>query len=197
MSILDTITNNTILIPYHDSLVDSNPLPPYDAAKKLEALNAEEITADHFEYGAYIKIKDGESIKMIAVQDVSDFGMTRENSQMPNNTGDYIINLPGTVKYSDIIFVHVFTNDSFFLDWLENGVTKGGAARIDMEMHFLLPCGKKQASITKENKHFVFTLYDAFPIKWEMREMELSGGKIMTERVTVTFSTMDYKVDLN
>ena len=38
MSILDTITNNTILIPYHDSLVDSNQLPAYDAAKKLETI---------------------------------------------------------------------------------------------------------------------------------------------------------------
>lgn len=197
MSILDTLTNNTILIPYHDSLVDSNPLPAFDVAKKLEAINAEEIMEDHFEYGIYIKLKDGESVKLIAVQDVSDFGMTRENSQTPNTTGNYVINFPGPVKYTDVIFVHIFSNDSFFLDWLENGVTKGGSARVDMEMHFWLPCGKKQADLTHAKKHFVFTLYDAFPVKWEIREMELTGGKVMTERVTVTFSTMDYKVDLN
>ncbi len=194
MSVLDTITNNTILIPYHDSLVDSNQLPEYDAAKKLETLNAEVITQDHFEYGVYIKIKDGESVKMIAVQDVSDFGMTRENNQVPNTTGNYIINLPGPVKYSDVIFVHVYTNDSFFLDWVENGVAQGGSARVDMEMHFWLPVAKSQASGSPGKKHFVFTLYDAFPIKWEMREMGITGGKVMTERITVTFSRLDYKV---
>lgn len=197
MSILDTLINNTVLIPYHDSLVDSNQLPSFDAAKKLEAINNEEIHEDHFEYGAYIKLKDGASVKMIAVQDVNDFGMTRENNQTPNTTGTYLINLPGPVKYSDVIFAHVYTNDSFFLDWVENGVSQGGSARIDMEMHFWLPCGKKQADMTHKKKHVIFTLYDAFPIKWEIREMSLAGGKVLTERVTVTFSTLDYQVDLN
>ena len=197
MSVLDTLTNNTILIPASDSLVDSNPLPPFDAAKKLEAINTDEIISDHFEYGAYIKLNDGASVKMIAVQDVSDFGMTRENNQMPNTTGDYIINFPGPVKYSDVILVHVYSNDSFFLDWLENGVTQGGSARVDMEMHFWLPCGRLQNAAGIKKKHFVFTLYDAFPVKWEMREMDMSGGKVLTERVTVTFSSMDYKVDNN
>lgn len=193
MAGLKDIFTNTILIPTSDSLVNSQQLPAYDPAKKLEAVNAEEIVHDHFQYGLYIKLKDGESVKMIAVQDVSDFGMERDNKQIPNTTGDYLINLPGAMKYSDVIFVHVFSNDSFFLDWLENGVTRGGSARVDMEMHFWLPISKNKAP-GGGRKHFVFTLYDAFPVKWEMREMSVTGGKVMTERVTVTFSTMDYKV---
>ncbi len=194
MSILDTITNNTILIPYHDSLVDSNQLPAYDAAKKLETVNSEMITRDHFEYAAYIKIKDGESVKLIAVQDVTGFGMERENNQMPNTTGNYIINLPGPIKYSDVTFDHLYTNDSFFLDWLENGVTKGGSARVDMEMHFWLPVGSSLAFGSKGKKHYVFTLYDAFPVKWEIGELSIIGGKVLNEKVVVTFSMMKYQV---
>lgn len=194
MSILDTLTNNTILIPYHDSLVDSNQLQPFDAAKKLESVNQEHFTTDHFDYAAYIKIKDGESVKLIAVQDVTGFGMERENTQMPNTAGNYTINLPGPVKYTDIKISHLYTNDSFFLDWVENGVTQGGSARVDMEMHFWLPVGKSLGFGSQEKKHYVFTLYDAFPVSWEIGELSITGGKVMTESVTVTFSMMNYKV---
>lgn len=194
MGIDTALPNNTILIPYHDSLVDSNPLPPYDASKKLEAVNAERPTTDHFEYAAYIKIKEGDSVRMIAVQNVTGFGMERENNQMPNSTGNYLINLPGPVKYSDITFTHVYTNDSFFLDWLENGVTKGGSARVDMEMHFWLPIGKSLALGSREKKHIVFTLFDAFPVSWEIGSLNIFGGKVLTEKVIVTFSLMNYKV---
>lgn len=192
---LDTaLPNNTILIPASDSLVSNNPLPEYNAAKKLEAVNSESITTDHFEYAAHIKIKEGESVKLIAVQEVTGFGMERENNQMPNSTGNYLINLPGQVKYSDIHISHLYTNDSFFLDWLENGVTKGGASRVDMEIHFWLPVGKSLAFGAKGKKHFVFTLYDAFPVSWEIETLSITGGKTLIEKVAVTFSMMNYKV---
>ena len=194
MSILDTLTNNTVLIPYHDSLVDSNQLPEYDVAKKLETVNTEKISTDHFEYAAYIKLTDGSSVKLIAIQEVTGFGMERENNQMPNSTGNYTINLPGPMKYSDITIKHLYTNDSFFLDWLENGVAKGGAARVDMELHFWLPVTKSLAFGAGGKKHIVFTLYDAFPVNWEIEDLSIAGGKTLIERVTVTFSRMDYKV---
>ena len=194
MSVLDTITNNTILIPYHDSLVDSNPLPAYDVAKKLETVNAEKISTDHFEYAAYIKLKDGASVKLIAIQEVLGFGMERENKQMPNSTGNYTINLPGPMKYTDITIKHLYTSDSFFLDWVENGVMKGGSARVDMELHFWLPVTKSLALGAAGKKHIAFTLYDAFPINWELEDLSIAGGKALFERVIVTFSRMDYKV---
>ena len=122
------------------------------------------------------------------------FGMERENNQMPNTTGNYIINLPGPIKYSDVTFDHLYTNDSFFLDWLENGVTKGGSARVDMEMHFWLPVGSSLAFGSKGKKHYVFTLYDAFPVKWEIGELSITGGKVLNEKVVVTFSMMKYQV---
>ncbi len=185
----ENILNNTILVPSHDSLVNSHQLPAYNAASKFEGINSSDLTSDHFSCDAYIKIKDASAVKMIAVQEISGFGMERENEQRVNTGGDYVTNLPGTIKYSDITLKHLYTNDSFFLDWLTNGVSQGGSARADIELHFKLSV---KSGIGK--KHIVFTLYDAFPVSWSIGQMSMTGGKNLTEVVTITFSWVDYKV---
>ena len=73
-------------------------------------------------------------------------------------------------------------------------MTKGGASRVDMEIHFWLPVGKSLAFGAKGKKHFVFTLYDAFPVSWEIETLSITGGKTLIEKVAVTFSMMNYKV---
>ncbi len=180
------VINSTVLMPTGGNLGKPE---NFNAADKLESVKPGDISDDHFEYGAYIKVKGGTSVKMIAVQEVMGFGMERENEQRPNPAGNYVINLPGAVTYSDITITHLYTNDGFFLDWLTNGVTLGGSARVDMEMHFWLP-GKKDNS---EKKHVIFTLFDAFPVSWEIGPLNITGGQSLIEKVVITFSRMEYK----
>ena len=184
------ILNNTVLIPYHDSLVANNPLDAYDPGEKLKNIKTGEVISEGFEYGAYIKLKDGNSVKMIAVQEVAGFGMEREFEQRAGSSGAYMINLPGAVKYSDLAIKHLYTREKFFLDWLTNGVSQGGAARIDMELHFIIP--QKTANGT-EKKHIVFVLYDAFPVSWEIGPLEMTGGKNLFETVKIAYSWLQYR----
>lgn len=183
-SIKDILTTN-ILIPSSDGLPSANPLPSVDTANKLSAANELNPEGTSFSYGIFLKISDSQSVKLMKVQSVTGFGMDRENEARPGSTHDYVINLPGPVTYKDLRIVHRFTNDKFFLDWLTNGVTTGGAARVDMELHFILP--------TK--KHIVFTLQDAFPTAWWMGPVQVveSDKDFLQETVTVSYSGLTYQ----
>ena len=177
------ILNNTILVPYHDSLVDSHQIPAYNPAEKLSQLQQSDPSQGKH-LAAYIKVNDGNSVRMIAVQEISGFGMERENEQRPGSSHDYVINLPGQVKYTDVKITHVFTRDKFFLDWLHNGVSQGGASRADIEIH-ILPLSEKE---------LVFTLYDAFPTSWTLQKLDAADFEsILFEEVELTYSQVSFK----
>ena len=177
------ILNNTILIPEHDSLVSSNPLPNFDVPKKLEELK-KPLLSSQDSFNVNLKVNDGQSVRLIAVQQVTGFGMKRENEKKPGITGDYVVNLPGPITYSDISIYHLFTKDQFFLNWLTSGVLQGGAPRADMELHIT----------PKTDKKMVFTIYDAFPNSWEIEQLDVKGqDKVLIERVNFTFSWISYK----
>ena len=183
MSIIDTTLTNTILIPNHDGLVDGHQLPSYDITGKLGELQALDGYSDK-NFAVYLKINEKSSIRLIGVQDITGFGMERTYEQKPVATGDYVINLPGPVKYSDVTIRHIFTRDKFFLDWLTNGVSKGGCARADIEI----------IVTTSREKQMIFTLYDAFPVEWKL--VNLEAGKTdapIIEEVKLTFSGISFK----
>lgn len=176
-SIKDILTTN-ILIPSSDGLPAANPLESYDIAKKLEAVDQLIVNSTNFTYDIFLKLSDNQSEKFIRVQEVSGFGMERENDARPSSTHDYVVNLPGPINYNDIRMKHLFTNDKFFLKWLKDGVTSGGASRLDMELHFKLLTGKT----------VVFTLHDAFPVAWSIGPLEVKGKDQLIELVTITYS---------
>lgn len=181
------IFNNTILIPYHDSLVDSHQLTAYNIAEKLtEIQNVVPNKETHV--SSFIKMKDGNSVRLIAVQEISGFGMERENEQQPGNSHDYVINLPGQVKYSDIKISHIFTRETFFLDWLTNGITQGGVSKADMEIH-IYPLTQKE---------LIFTLYDAFPVGWTLGKLDIANADtLLVEEVDLTYSQVTFKANSN
>ncbi len=183
-SIKDILTTN-ILIPSSDGLPGANPLPSVDTANKLSAVNELNPENTSFEYGLFLKISDSQSVKLMRVQSITGFGMDRENEARPGSNYDYVINLPGPVTYKDLRIVHRFTNDKFFLNWLTNGVTNGGASRADMELHFILPTGK----------HIVFTLQDAFPTAWWMGPIAVveNEKEFLQETVTISYSGLTYQ----
>ena len=183
-SVKDILTTN-ILMPSSDGLPAANPLEPYDIAGKLEQVNQLEVYGTNFTYEITLKISDSKAEKFISVQEVSGFGMDRQFDTRPNSTHDYNINLPGPVTYNDIRMKHLFTNDKFFLNWLTDGVTSGGASRLDMELHFTLP--------TK--KEVVFTLQDAFPTAWSIGPLNDKGEDVLIELVTITYSGLSYQTN--
>ncbi len=182
-SIKDILTTN-ILMPSTDGLPAANPLEPYDISNKLEAVNQLTVNRTNFTYDIFLKLTDNQSEKFIRVQEVSGFGMERENEPRPSSNYDYVTNLPGPVSYNDIRMKHLFTNDRFFLNWLNDGVTSGGASRLDMELHFKLPT----------DKTIVFTLYDAFPIAWSIGPLNVQGEDQLIELVTITYSGLAYQM---
>lgn len=182
-SVKDILTTN-ILIPSSDGLPSANPLEPYDVSSKLEAANKLPIQAFNFTYDIFLKINDNQSEKFIRVQEVSGFGMNREYEAKQTSTSDYIVNLPGLITYNDIRMKHLFTNDRFFLNWLNDGVTSGGQSRLDLELHFRLPT----------QKTVIFTLHDAFPIAWSIGPLEIGGSDPLVELVTITYSGLAFQM---
>ena len=181
-SVKDILTTN-ILMPSSDGLPAANPLDDYDISSKVETLNQFEIKRTNFAYEIFLKISDNQSEKFIRVQEVTGFGMDRQYDSIPSSSHDYVINLPGPVTYNDIRLKHLFTNDKFFLNWLNDGVTSGGASRLDMELHFTLPTEKK----------VVLTLQDAFPIAWSIGPLNVQSEESLVELVTITFSGLAYQ----
>lgn len=181
-SIKDILTTN-ILIPSTDGLPQANPLPDEKSADKISRVNKLKIEDKNFKYGLFLKLADNQSERLIMLQSVTGFGMDRENEARPSSNYDYVINLPGPINYKDLKLIHVFSNDKFFLDWLTNGVTYGGASRVDMELHFQLP--------TK--KHIVFTIQDAFPTAWWMGPLNVKENEPLVETITLSYSGLAYQ----
>ena len=179
------ILNNTILVPYHDSLVDGHQLPQTDLTGQLGKL-ADPATSSDKNIAAYIRVNDRGSVRMVGVQEIQGFSMERENEQRPSMNGDYIINLPGVVKYSTLRIKHIFTRERFFLDWLMNGVTKGGVSRADIEI----------VVQTALKKRLIFTLYDAFPVSWRVTDLTVGiSSDVMLEIVDFVYSSVSFKAE--
>ena len=120
------------------------------------------------------------------VQEIQGFSMERENEQRPSMNGDYIINLPGVVKYNTLRIKHIFTREKFFLDWMMNGVTKGGVSRADIEIVLQ----------TALNKRLIFTLYDAFPVSWRVTDLTVGiSSDVMLEMVDFVYSSVSFKAE--
>ena len=183
---IKSILNNTILIPTGGNLTS---LPASTVGADLS-----NVDYDSIDYRienpqtVYVKVKDQQSVKLISVQSIDGLEMKRENSQQrAGGSPDYVVNLPGNVSYSEVTLTHVFTRDTYFLDWLKNGCLNNGVARADIEIYI--------NAFDKDKKQMVLTLYDAFPTKWEIRQMgfpNLMSRPVATEWITFCFSKIHF-----
>ena len=90
------------------------------------------------------------------------------------------------MKFENVEFKHLFTRDTFFLEWLLTGTMQGGASRADIEIHVH----------PKEKKKMVFTCYDAFPVDWSLGTLQNSQEpEILYESVALCFSRIAIKME--
>ena len=184
MSITDLLTT-TILMPTGGSLTE---LPASNISSDIAVVSKSMFYASgniSKVENTYIKVSGNNEVKIIKLQGIAGFTMTRENTQKRSGgASDYVVNLPGPISYSDVTLVHPFTRDKFFLDWLKNGHMLGGAYRANIEIH-VIPIGDKE---------MVFTLEDAFPVSWNIVKMAASDQPaVLTELVTIAFSKLVFK----
>ena len=183
---IKSILTNTILIPTGGSMTS---LPTNKVGAELAAVDYESIDYKiQNPQTVYIKVKDQESVKLISVQSIEGLEMKRENTQVrAGGSPDYVINLPGNVSYPEVTMTHLFTRDTYFLDWLKNGSLNNGIARADIEIYI--------NAFDNVQKQIVLTLCDAFPTKWEIRQMgvpNILSRPVMTEWITFCFSKMNF-----
>ncbi len=182
---------NTLLMPTTDSLVSSHPLDKFDVVANL--YNDKEKAKGVVLQYKLILPAEKDPVEFSLVQSISGMGMSRENEQQPDTQQSQTTNLPGQASYDDISISLTYTKSSFFLTWLTNGVTEGGAFRSDIEIH--VSHSKKSGESTEL---YVITLHDAFPVKWSLSTLDSTvtgenGEKIdlLTEDVTLTYSYLD------
>ena len=184
MSILG-ILNNTILIPTGGA---SSPLPKNTAASDLSKVDFEKIQWQASNpMSVFLKVNGSPSQKIIGIQSISELGMSREvESRYSGGNAEYVINLPGPITYSDVTIGHLYSRDKFFLDWMKTGAMSNGVAKADVEIHV--------TAVNKDGQELVFTLYDAFPTKWAIKELLTTGNpeQVLEEYVTLTFSRVSF-----
>lgn len=180
MSILDTITNNTILVPYHDSLVSSNPLPETTIGKKVQAFNKnfdefEKIEATLF---SLYMVSGGKSVMAGLCEKVSGLTVNRKvDEQRSGGNSGYTVKLPGPLSYAVVSISHLYCNNDLFLEWMINGSDRGGVQKADIELH-----------VGPEKKeHMVYTLRDAFPTEWHLGTMNINAEGLITNKETITY----------
>ena len=179
MSILDTITNNTILIPYHDSLVESNPLPETQIGKKVQEYNKnfddkQKIEAQQFQL--YF-VSGGKSVPAGLCEKVEGLSVSRQvEEKRSGGNSEYSIKLLGAMTYSVVTLTHLYCDNDLFMEWMINGADRGGVQKADIEIH-----------VGPDKDHMVYTLRDAFPVEWHLGTLSINTEGLVTNKETVTY----------
>ncbi len=201
MSVLDTITNNTILMPYHDSLVSGNPLPETPIGKKVQEFNNGFENSQYAESKQFqLFITSGEkSVPAGLCGAVEGLIVSRQvEEKRSGGNGEYLVKLPGPLSFGAVMIRHMYCENDLFMNWMINGANRGGIQKADIELR-----------IGSENDYMVYTLRDAFPIEWHLgtftvdlegkyrsRETVLytiDADQLLIENVRIVYGKMDYK----
>lgn len=181
MSIAD-ILNNTILIPTSGS---PESLPDATIGADLQKYNKSNdkppLTTNSFRVflntgGSSIPMKYCEGIQLLEVKRQADQRRTGGN-------GDYVVKLPGQMEYSPVVFYHFYCDNDVFMNWLINGTDHGGIQKANIEI-----------KVGREMKHMVYTLRDAFPIRWMLGTMSIDTSGLITQRETVTYKISEDQI---
>lgn len=199
---MQNLFNNTILIPYHDSLA-SEGVEPAQIPNQLEAfgrtvLKKPAVLQKQF---SITLSSDNKTTESTYCQTIRGLSVTREvEKRRSGGEALYEMKMPGPISYGEVVLSHVYTNSEAFLNWLINGASQGGAVLADLTI---------KVGDTPENGQMVYTLRDAFPIQWRMgnitiltvneieykRTIQMEAGNFPLEEVTVAYGRMDYSVE--
>lgn len=200
MSGAANVLNNTILVPYHDSLTDtSHDLKQTSIAKDIEkyAATGNDKNRGLRNQSFTIKlISNGKTTVAAECFNVEGLSMTREvERESSGGEALYEIKAPGKIGYGEVRFHNLYTDSPVFLDWLINGASQGGALLADVE----ITVGDKNGSV-------VYTLRDAFPVSWELGNLDvvnvdmvtnvvqrnITDSSIPLEGITLVYGRLDY-----
>ena len=194
------IFNNTILIPSHDGLTGSGH-DIDDSLIKNNRTNLENlidfkkvITEDKF----FVTITSNNvSAEGTYCQEIRGLSVRRDAQKMRSG-GEalYEVVLPGMVAYEEVQLFNVYSNSTAFLNWLFNGARQGGAMLADLSI----------SVGDEENGYIIYTLRDAFPVKWELGNLAVitpdevtrilgtavMAGEFPLEQLTIVYSKMEY-----
>ncbi|MBQ6510321.1 MAG: phage tail protein [Flexilinea sp.] len=180
MSVLDTLTNNTILMPTMDSLVSSNPLPDTPVGKKVQEYNKgfeekRKVEAKQFE----LFIVSGEkSVLAGFCEQVEGLSVKRNvDEKRSGGNGEYLVKLPGALSFGVVKLSHLYCENDLFLNWMINGAEQGGVQKADIEV-----------KVGPDNDHMVYTLRDAFPIGWHLGTLSVNAEGLVTNKETMTYT---------
>ena len=201
MSILDTLTNNTILMPYHDSLVNGNQLPETEIGKKVQGFNTNFQGTQRVESRQFqLFISSGEkSIPAGYCEAIEGLIITRQvEEKRSGGNGGYIIKLPGSLMFGVVMIRHMYCDNDLFMNWMINGSSHGGVQKANIEIH-----------VGPEKDYMVYTLRDAFPVEWHLgtfnidlegqfRSREtllytINSDQLLVENVRIAYGKMDYR----
>ena len=201
MSVLDTLTNNTILMPYHDSLVDSNPLPETPIGKKIQEFNNTFESGQRAEARQFrLFIASGEkSVPAGLCGAVEGLIVQRQvEEKRSGGNSNYLVKLPGALSFGAVMIRHMYCDNDLFMNWLINGANHGGVQRADIELR-----------VGPDDDYMAYTLRDAFPIEWHLGtfSVDLEGqfrsretvlytidaDQLLIENVRIAYGKMDYK----
>lgn len=217
------ILNNTVLVPYHDSLTSgkSHDLEEPKIAGALEKYNTTFNKLTEEEKAAKTLLENQFAIRITSYASesggssgskkkvTSDVGFCQGIKNLSVSRGVkksrsggeslYEIKVPEMIDYGEVTLNHLYTNSAAFLDWLVNGAEQGGALMADIEIRVG----------DETNGWVVYTLRDAFPIQWRLgnlsavskdlvekvKSMQVKDGEIPMEEVTLVYGRLDYSLE--
>ncbi len=186
MAGIDTLLNNTILIPSMDPLVASNPLPDSPIGKKVQEFNTnfdEQETVNSSQFQVYF-VSGGKSVLAGMCENIEGLSVSRQvETKKSGGNGDYTVKVPGAVSYSVVKFDHFYSDSDVFMNWLINGADWGGIQKADIEIH-----------VGHEGNKMVYTLRDAFPIKWNLGKMSVNAEGLVTRKETLTYTISEDQI---
>ena len=204
-SVADLLTT-TILMPTGDSLTSGNDLKKTSIDTDLSTYytkNPAPVYDNEFEVSitSYASSSGSSKTKTRSYvglcQEIRNLSVNR-SAQSVHSGGSalYEVKVPDMVSYGEVTMKYLYTNSPAFLDWLFNGATEGGALLADIEIKIG----------DKTNGFGVFTLRDAFPIKWTLGDVlvidvdevtkrktsSMGDGGIPLEEIVFVYSQLDF-----
>lgn len=164
------VFNNTILVPTSGSSTNlDNTTIVSDLSKYANSKTQTEVLENQFTISL---TSNGTTTKAGMCQRVSGLSVTR-GVEKKRSGGEalYEMVLPGQISYGEVTFENLYTNSYTFLNWLINGAGKGGPLLADIE----IKAGNSEGKM-------VYTLRDAFPIRWTIGQISVIGTDEVTKR---------------
>lgn len=193
------ILNNTILVPYHDSLTNSShDLSAATIASDVETYNTglgKKPALLNNKFSVSI-ISNGKTVSAGRCFSIKGLSVSRNvEKRRSGGEANYEIKMPGPLSYGEVTIQHLYTDSSVFLDWLINGADKGGVTVADV-----------QITVGDDNGKMVYTLRDAFPVSWRLgnitvvnldevvriRTIAATDSSIPLEELIIAYGRLDY-----